>query len=70
MYKKFFLLLAAIIFLMSMNTASAARTKILFIPHDDRPVSCLQTAEIVKETGAEIVMPPIDLLGLKGSNEH
>ena len=70
MYKKFFLLLAAIIFLMSMNTASAARTKILFIPHDDRPVSCLQTAEIVKETGAEIVMPPIELLGLKGSNEH
>ncbi len=61
--------LTALIFFVS-NTTSAARTKILFIPHDDRPVSCYQTAEIVKETGAEIIMPPIELLGLSGSNEH
>ena len=64
------LILAAIIFFASMDSASAARTKILFIPHDDRPVSCYQTAEIVKETGAQIVMPPIELLGLDGCNEH
>ena len=71
MHKKILMLmLTAIIFFASMDSASAARTKILFIPHDDRPVSCYQTAEIVKETGAQIVMPPIELLGLKGSNEH
>lgn len=69
--KKFFnLILAAIFFLFSMSVASAARTKILFIPHDDRPVSCQQTAEIAKETGANILMPPIELLGLAGCNEH
>ena len=71
MYRKIiWLILATIIFILPTGTASAARTKILFIPHDDRPVSCQQTAEIVKETGAEIVMPPIELLGLDGSNEH
>ncbi len=68
--KKFFMILAGIILFASMNSAGAARTKILFIPHDDRPVSCQQTAEIVKETGANIVMPPIELLGLAGCNEH
>ena len=71
MLKNFLLILTALIFsAMSPNSASAMRTKIIFIPHDDRPVSCQQTAEIVKETGANIVMPPIELLGLEGSNEH
>ena len=71
MLKNFLLILTALIFsAMSPNSASAMRTKIIFIPHDDRPVSCKQTAEIVKETGANIVMPPIELLGLEGSNEH
>lgn len=64
------LIFAAIIFFSSTDSASATRTKILFIPHDDRPVSCQQTAEIVQETGAQIVMPPIELLGLSGSDEH
>lgn len=72
MYKKFLrLILTAFIFsTMSTGYANAIRTKILFIPHDDRPVSCQQTAEIVRETGANIIMPPIELLGLDGSNEH
>lgn len=72
MYRKFFSLILTmfLFFSMSGGCEGAMRTKILFIPHDDRPVSCYQTAEIVKETGANIVMPPIELLGLKGSNEH
>ena len=71
MYRKIFFILAAIIFFMlPANVEGAIRTKILFIPHDDRPVSCQQTAEIARETGAEIVMPPIELLGLDGSDEH
>ena len=65
------LILTALIFsTMSTGYANTIRTKILFIPHDDRPVSCQQTAEIARETGANIVMPPIELLGLNGSNEH
>ena len=71
MYKKIFMILAALIFCaMSTTSEGAARTKILFIPHDDRPVSCQQTAEIVRVIGTEIIMPPIELLGLDGSNEH
>ena len=47
--------------------ASAAKprsmAKILFIPHDSRPISSKQTAEVVKEAGYEIIMPPEELLG-------
>ena len=67
---KLFILMAIIFFTFSTNIASAERTKILFIPHDDRPVSCQQTAEIAKQTGAQILIPPVELLGLNGSNEH
>ena len=72
MYKKILMLLftTCIFFNMSGGCEGAMRTKILFIPHDDRPVSCQQTAEIARETGADILMPPIELLGLNGSNEH
>lgn len=71
MYKKILRLAVLLIFCaMTATSEGAERTKILFIPHDDRPVSCQQTAEIARQTGAEILMPPIELLGLKGSNEH
>ena len=72
MYKKFLrLIFTAFIFsAISTNSASAERTKILFIPHDDRPISCQQTAEVIQQIGLEILMPPIELLGLDGSNEH
>ncbi len=72
MYQKILrLILATFIFsTISMTSASAERTKILFIPHDDRPISYQQTAEVVQQIGLDIIMPPIELLGLKGSNEH
>lgn len=56
--KKF--LLALIIFLAANCTASAE--KILFIPHDNRPVSCQQPAEVVEHLGYEVLMPPTEIL--------
>ncbi len=71
LYKKIFLMLTALIFCaMSTTSEGAVRTKILFIPHDDRPVSCQQTAEIARAIGIEIIMPPVELLGLNGADEH
>ena len=37
--------------------------KILFIPHDNRPISDKQTAEVVKKMGYDVVVPPDDMLG-------
>ena len=37
--------------------------KILFIPHDNRPISDKQTAEVVQKLGYDVVVPPDDLLG-------
>ena len=56
--------------IMLMNFAEAAGEKILFVPHDDRPVSSQQTAEIISALGYELLMPPKNLLGLDGANKH
>ena len=53
------MLLAALI-IMS-NSANAAE-RILFIPHDDRPVSSQQPADVVSQLGYEIISPPLELL--------
>lgn len=37
--------------------------KILFIPHDNRPISDKQTAEVVKKLGYEVIVPPDNVLG-------
>ena len=37
---------------------AAAAEKIIFVPHDDRPVSFKQTAEIVGQLDYEIILPP------------
>ncbi|RGS72274.1 DUF4127 family protein [Mitsuokella sp. AF21-1AC] len=37
--------------------------KILYIPHDNRPISDKQTAEVVEKLGYEVVVPPDDMLG-------
>ncbi|MBE8955093.1 MAG: DUF4127 family protein [Quinella sp. 2Q5] len=39
------------------------REKILYIPHDSRPVVNKQTIEILEKAGVEIVAPPENLLG-------
>ena len=37
--------------------------KILYIPHDNRPISDKQTVDVVKKLGYEVIVPPNDLLG-------
>lgn len=56
--KKFLALLAALM----MFSSNASAEKILFIPHDNRPISSQQPAEVVAQLGYEILMPPLELL--------
>lgn len=58
MLKNFFLTLAAIFLLMP----SVHAEKILFIPHDDRPVSFQQPADVVAQLGYEVISPPPEML--------
>ena len=44
--------------------------KILFVPHDNRPISDKQTADVVKQLGYDIVVPPNDLLGSRDDLGH
>lgn len=44
--------------------------RILFIPHDNRPISDKQTADVVRELGYEIVVPPDDMLGSRTDLGH
>ena len=37
--------------------------KIIFVPHDNRPVSNKQTAEVVEKLGYQVVVPPDEKLG-------
>ena len=39
------------------------KEKILYIPHDSRPIVNKQTTEILEKAGIEIVTPPLELLG-------
>ncbi len=58
MLKKF---LMALIIIAACSAQASAET-ILFVPHDDRPVSCQQPAEVVSQLGYEVLMPPTELL--------
>lgn len=43
---------------------------ILFIPHDNRPISDKQTAAVVRELGYEVIVPPDDMLGSRTDLGH
>ena len=58
MLKKFFI---ALVLILSCSAQGFAE-KILFIPHDDRPVSSQQPADVVAQLGYEIISPPTELL--------
>ena len=58
MIRKFFI---ALLLMFSCATQVSAE-KILFIPHDDRPVSSQQPADVVKQLGYEIISPSTELL--------
>ena len=44
------------------SALAAAKGRLLFIPHDDRPISSTETADVVRALGYEVVMPPPELL--------
>lgn len=51
-------------FCMAENTAWAHLNKtILFVPHDNRPISFKQTADNIRDLGYEVLTPPQELLG-------
>lgn len=50
--------------------AAPVTEKILFIPHDSRPISSKQTADVVAQLGYDIVVPPNDLLGNREDLGH
>ena len=43
--------------------AAKPKARILFVPQDNRPTSCEQTADVVRKLGYDVVMPDKELLG-------
>ena len=60
-----FAILAILLLPQSADAAKRAPVteKIVFIPHDSRPISSKQTADVVHRVGYEIIVPPQELLG-------
>ena len=44
--------------------------KIIFIPHDNRPISDKQTADVARKLGYDVVVPPDNLLGNRTDLGH
>ena len=59
--KRLFSFMLSIFFILP-SIASAAAGKILFIPHDDRPISYHQTVDVLKQAGYKMILPPQELL--------
>ena len=72
MSKKFLRLAASLLVLTILICAGSSdcaakkkvvKEKILYIPHDSRPIVNKQTTEVLEKAGVEIVTPPLKLLG-------
>ena len=72
MGEKFFKILACVLLsLMIFVTGSTdcaakkkvVKEKILYIPHDSRPIVNKQTIEVLEKAGVQIISPPVELLG-------
>ena len=44
-----------------------AEKAIIYIPHDDRPISMEQTADVIERAGYRVIMPPQEHLGNRNS---
>ena len=42
------------------------KARVLFVPHDNRPISDEQTADAVRQLGWDIEVPPDEMLGSRG----
>ncbi len=76
MKKGLVILAAALTLVTAMPLASArhkaedAPEKIIFIPHDNRPISDKQTADVVRKLGYDVVVPPDEILGNRTDLGH
>ena len=61
-----FIFFSCLVFLFPSTVSAAKNEKILFIPHDARPISFQQTAEVVEQLGYDVLTPPEQLFGGKG----
>lgn len=60
--KKIFFAVLLVFFFILPTKSQAAAGKILFIPHDDRPISYHQTVQVVEAAGYKMIMPPQEFL--------
>ena len=68
--KKMFMFLALTLTLLLSSLASAAPgpgqgRKILYVPLDNRPITCSETAAVAEKLGYEVLIPPDELLGAR-----
>ena len=69
------LLLCLTVFLAAFSGIAAAKKKempkdkgtIVFIPHDNRPISDVETADTIRQLGYKVLVPPDELLGSKSN---
>ena len=70
----FIFILMTEIFLITPSTgetkSKSEADKILYIPHDNRPVVNQQTVEVVERAGYQVIMPPQELLGNREDLGH
>ena len=60
-----FLLILGLFCLFPTSCSAANKEKIIFIPHDARPICFQQTAEVVEQLGYEVLTPPEEFFGGK-----
>jgi len=76
MKKGWIILVAALTLVTAMPFANARHKaqdeadKIIFIPHDNRPISDKQTADVVRKLGYDVVVPPDEILGNRTDLGH
>ena len=61
-FRMMIMLMALFWTVLPLSDAGAAKT-IMYIPHDNRPISYQQTADSVKAEGFDVLTPPEELLG-------
>lgn len=65
MYRYFAICFAIFMMLFAGDVSAAER--IIYIPHDDRPISLKQTVETANAAGIDLILPPSELLGSRTS---
>ena len=64
-YKRILSFLVALAFFVSVAQAAEYKPTLLFVPHDDRPVSFHYTTDTVTAAGYNVLVPPDGLIGTR-----